>query len=184
MANSPRNNSNNNPDHSTTRPPTAFVIVGVTPGQPEVVAVRAAEFARRFDAELVCASVDPSSYAVEEGLDGSLRTMPFDPDAADPRNAEFDPALRARLARVLDGRGVAWSTRALVGDPAHALGDIAEDLDAAMIVVGSREPGVRSSLHEFFAGSVAAHLAHLQHRPVVVVPLAPVAPGSSLPWGP
>jgi nucleotide-binding universal stress UspA family protein len=40
-----------------------------------------------------------------------------------------------------------------------------------MIIVGSRRGGLRSTMHEFFGGSVAAHLAHRQPRPVVVVPL-------------
>ena len=51
-----------------------------------------------------------------------------------------------------------------------------------MIVVGSRRRGMRSGLKEFFGGSVAAQLAHRQHRPVVVVPVDPVAPGAPLPW--
>jgi nucleotide-binding universal stress UspA family protein len=40
-----------------------------------------------------------------------------------------------------------------------------------MIIVGSRRGGLRSTMHDFFGGSVAAHLAHRQPRPVVVVPL-------------
>jgi nucleotide-binding universal stress UspA family protein len=51
-----------------------------------------------------------------------------------------------------------------------------------MIVVGSRRRGVRSGLKEFFGGSVAAQLAHRQHRPVVVVPVAPVPLDTPLPW--
>jgi hypothetical protein len=37
-------------------------------------------------------------------------------------------------------------------------------------------------MQEFFGGSVAVHLAHRQHRPVVVIPLAPVAFRDELPW--
>jgi nucleotide-binding universal stress UspA family protein len=51
-----------------------------------------------------------------------------------------------------------------------------------LIIVGSRRGGVRAGLKQFLTGSVAAHLAHRQHRPVVVIPVAPVAEGKPLPW--
>ena len=57
-----------------------------------------------------------------------------------------------------------------------------EELDARYIVVGTREAGLRGSVREFFNGSVAVHLAHRQHRPVIVVPLAPIEGGEKLPW--
>jgi hypothetical protein len=37
-------------------------------------------------------------------------------------------------------------------------------------------------MREFFAGSVAVHLAHRQTRPVVVIPTSPVPQGAALPW--
>jgi len=162
--------------------PSACVIVGVVPGQPDAVVLQAAVFARKFDAELVCVSVDVDRYMIFDLGDGAMSTFPFDPDAVDPGEPEFDPVLTAHLATVLHGLGVAWSTQALAGDPAQALGDLAEARDAAMIVVGTRKATVRASIGEFFNGSVAVHLAHRQHRPVVVIPLAPVPAGRSLPW--
>jgi nucleotide-binding universal stress UspA family protein len=72
--------------------------------------------------------------------------------------------------------------RELAGDIAHALGRLAEVLGSELIVVGSRRGGLRSSMHEFFGGSVAAHLAHRQPRPLVVVPLTPSP--DALPWEP
>ena len=160
----------------------ARVIVGVIPGQPDAVALEAAVFAFHFRAELVCAYVDTSRHMVSERADGSVASVPYDPDLPELAEDEFDPNLRARLAALLDGRGVAWSTRALAGDPARALGRLAATLGATMIVVGTREPGIRGGLHEFFNGSVAVHLAHRQHRPVVVIPLAPVPFDDPLPW--
>jgi nucleotide-binding universal stress UspA family protein len=159
----------------------ARVIVGVIPGQPDAVVLAAAVFASRFRAELVCACVDTSRHMVSERADGSVTSVPYDPDLPELGEEEFDPALRAHLAAHLDGHGIAWSTRALAGDPARALGHLAETLGATMIVVGTRESGIRGSLHEFFNGSVAVHLAHRQHRPVVVVPLAPVSFDGPLP---
>ncbi|WP_051973262.1 universal stress protein [Cryobacterium sp. MLB-32] len=167
-----------------TAKPTARVIVGVIPGQPDAVVLQAATFARRFNAELVCASVDVNRYMVFDLGDGSMTSIPLDPDLVDPGEPGFEPGLLAHLTALLADVDVVWSTRSLAGDPALALGGLADTLGAAMIVVGTREATVRASLGEFFNGSVAAHLAHRQHRPVVVIPLAPVAVDEALPWEP
>jgi len=162
----------------------ACVIVGVVPGQADAVVVQAALFAARFNAELVCASVDAGQYHVYDLGDGTMTSFPYAPDAPDPAGERVDANLAAHLAALLDGAGLTWSTRALVGNPAQALGDLADTLNAAMIVVGTREATLRASLQEFINGSVAAQLAHRQHRPVVVIPLAPVPSDQPLPWDP
>lgn len=164
--------------HHGSRP----ILVGVVPGQPAVVVEQAAVFAERFAADLVCASVDSSRYTVEQRPDGAAVTMPIDPDLGDEQVAVFDPALRDSLAQILEKRDVRWSVRALAGGVAPELARLAEELDAAMIVVGTRESGLRESLREFFNGSVAVQLAHRQHRPLVVVPLNPVTTEHELPW--
>jgi nucleotide-binding universal stress UspA family protein len=165
------------------------VLVGVVPGQPTAVVAAAARFAERFGAELVCASVDVGRYTVDHQPDGTVVSNSIDADLVDDIVEQFDPALRATLAEVLDNRSVPdnhhpvrWSVRALAGGAAQELAGLADELDAAMIVVGTRKAGMRGSLHEFFNGSVAVQLAHRQHRPVVVVPLDPVGPESVLPW--
>lgn len=192
--------------------PHRTLVVGVVPGQPDAVVIQAAALAAQLDARLVCATVDRGRYVVEERPDGSIRSAPVDPDLPeadlpDVRLPELalpelplpeadaagttgraagadrvDPDLESRLGRLLDPTGVAWETRALAGDPAHALARLADTLDAAMIVVGTHSGGLRGSLRELFTGSVAAHLAHRQHRPVVVIPLAPVGFDAALPW--
>lgn len=160
----------------------APVIVGVVYDQPDAVVLGAVDFARRFGAELVCASVDRGRYTVQEREDGSVASLPIDPDLPDLSVEAFPEELQRHLATLLGGRGVRWSTRILAGDPAHALGRLADRLDAAMIVVGTREAGLRGSIQELLTGSVAAHLAHRQHRPVVVIPLDPVPVDRELPW--
>ena len=162
----------------------AYVIVGVVPGQPDTVVEQAAVFAARFNAELVCASVDASQYRVYNLGDGTMTSLPFNADSPEFAEDKFDPDLASRLAALLDGGALPWSTRALAGNPAQALGDLADTLNAAMIVVGTREATLRASLQEFINGSVAAQLAHRQHRPVVVIPLAPVPADQALPWDP
>ncbi|MET4782508.1 universal stress protein [Glaciihabitans sp. UYNi722] len=164
--------------------PTRSVVVGVTPTQPESVVLQATSFAAHFDAQLVCAWVDGGRYPVEEFPDGTVRALPFDPDLAYPVDEQFPDELAVRLKRLLGAQGAKWSTRALAGDPAQALGHLADLLDATMIVVGTRRATVRGTMQEFFNGSVAVHLAHRQRRPVVVIPLAPVGSDDSLPWEP
>ena len=158
------------------------VVVGITAGQPDAVVLAAAEVAAQFGAELICASVDPSRYVLEERPDGSMTSASFDPDSLETAEAEFDPGLREQIERVLHGRPVVWSTRALAGEPAKALGRLAGTVRAIMIIVGSREPTVRHTLRSFFVGSVAVRLAHGQQRPVVIIPLNPVPFGEELPW--
>jgi nucleotide-binding universal stress UspA family protein len=159
------------------------IVVGVTAHQPDRVVRQAARFASAFDAHLVCAHVDPGAYVVAEHPDGSVESRPVDPDAVDWNAPVFDPALAERIEGWAAEEGVTVELRELAGDIAHALGRLAEVLGSELIVVGSRRGGLRSSMHEFFGGSVAVHLAHRQPRPLVVVPLSPSADGP-LPWEP
>jgi nucleotide-binding universal stress UspA family protein len=174
------------------------LVVGVVRHQPDAVVLEAARFAARLGADLVCASVDVGRYIVQEHPDGTVTSAPVDPDLPELGEAVFDPEIEARLRELLGGPAddtgtadstedgtpprVSWSTRALVGDPAHALGRLADALDAEAIVVGTRDTGIRAGIQEFFSGSVAVHLAHRQHRPVIVIPLTPVDGEGTLPW--
>ena len=160
------------------------IVVGVMSGQPDAVVLAASEIATQFGAELICAAVDPSRYTLEELSDGSVTSASFDPDVNEPAIAEFDPGLRAQLERVLHGRPVSWSTRALAGDPAQALGHLAGTVRALLIVVGSRAPTIRHSFRSIFTGSTAVRLSQGQHRPVVIIPLDPLPFGSELPRDP
>jgi len=148
-----------------------YIVVGVTPKQPVGVLRHAARFARQFEAVLVCANVEAGSYVVAEHPDGSVESRPIDPDQPDWNTAVFDGGLAHRIRSIADQEGVRVEFRELAGDIAHALGHLAAVLDAEMIIVGSRRGGLRSSMHDFLGGSVAAHLAHRQPRPVVVVPV-------------
>ena len=158
----------------------ARILVGVNHGQSDVVLHQAVRLARALSAELVCAHVDVGRYVVEERPDGTVVSRPLDPDLPELSDTDFDPALAEHVRSVVGD--VAVTFRELAGDRAYALTRLADICGVEMIVVGSRRRGVRSGLKEFFGGSVAAQLAHRQPRPVVVVPVAPVAPGSPLPW--
>jgi len=158
------------------------LVVGVTVQQPAVVLQQAMRFARQFGAVLVCAHVDTSSYVVAEHADGSVESRPIDPDLPDWTSGPFDGQLAARIRAQAREVDVEVVFRELAGDVGHALARLAEVLDAELIVVGSRRGLFKTSVHDFFRGSVALHLAHRQPRPVVVIPLSPVPAGATLPW--
>lgn len=158
------------------------LVVGVVRPQSDTVVREAARLAERFGAELVFATVDTARYTVIENVDGSVSSLPVDPDLPETDEAVFDPQLKAHLRELLTDSPISWSVRVLAGDPAHALGRLADKVDAEAIVVGTRERGLRAGLAEFFTGSVAVHLAHRQRRPVIVIPQAPVEHEGAMPW--
>jgi nucleotide-binding universal stress UspA family protein len=151
---------------------TGPVLMGVVPGQPLAVAHRAAELAFSLNVKLICAYVDVTTYLAEEP-DGRVEARPIDPDGIDDDIEGISAGIRERLQDALNGTGVRWSFVTLSGDPARALGRLAETADASIIVVGTRERGLGARFEELLVGSVAVHLTHRQHRPVLVVPLAP-----------
>lgn len=139
---------------------TGPVLAGVVPGQPPAFVYRAAELAYTLDVKLICAYVDITSYLAEEPDDGPV-------DDVEATSA----GIRERLENTLDGTGVRWSFLTLSGDPARALGQLAESADVSVIVVGTRERALGIRLEQLLVGSVAVELTHRQHRPVLVVPL-------------
>lgn len=147
------------------------VLMGVVPGQPLAVAHRAAELAFSLGVKLVCAYVDVTTYLAEEP-DGRVEARPIDPDGIDDDIEGISASIAGHLGDALGGTGIDWSFVTLTGDPARALGRMAETIDASVIVVGTRERGLGARFEELLVGSVAVHLTHRQHRPVLVVPLA------------
>jgi nucleotide-binding universal stress UspA family protein len=151
--------------------------------QPDAVLRRAIAFAQKLKAELVIATVDPTHYEVRRNADGTVVAWDIDPDLANEEVTEqFDAEFAERVRSIVGSSGIQYTFRALAGEPARELARTADELDADAIVVGTRKPGLRTTAHEFFNGSVAVHLAHRQHRPVIVVPLDPAANGEKLPW--
>lgn len=155
------------------------IVVGVLPDQPLWVVQVAADYARAFGASLVCVAVDASRYAFQELPDGTLLTAPIDPD-----RLAFEPMFSEERLREIEDLlaplDVRWSMRELVGVAADSLRRVADETDALMIVVGTREAGLRGALRSMLTGSIAARLAHRQYRPVVVVPTAPAESDAAL----
>ena len=62
------------------------VVVGVVPGQPDLVALTAVSLARAMRSpKLYFAYVDQSRYVEEEFPDGTVRHLAIDPDGVDDR---------------------------------------------------------------------------------------------------
>jgi len=160
----------------------ATLVVGVVPRQSDAVVHEALRFAELMDAALVLATVDSTRYTTGHNPDGSVAAFSIDPDAAEVITEEADPGFAEHLSTLVEPSGVPWTLRALAGDPAHELARLAHEVGAVAIIVGTRKRGLRTSAHEFFNGSVAVHLAHRQHHPVIVIPVDPVAHDEHLPW--
>ncbi len=150
------------------------VIVGMQPGQAAHVLQEAARYATLLKAPLVVAHVDVTRFVTYEDPDGYVHSAPIDLNL-ESGVAEFEE-VEAAAAKALADSGLTWTARQLVGDPALAMKQLANKLDAQLIVVGTRKRGLGESIREFFTGSVAARLAHRQHRSVLVVPLEESVP--------
>jgi nucleotide-binding universal stress UspA family protein len=156
------------------------VIVGVVPDLPARVLKEAARYALLLRAPLLVVHVDVTRFVTYEDPDGYVHSAPIDVNIA---VGEGELArVEAQTTAILEGHGVDWSVRQLVGDPALAIKHLADDIDARLLVVGTRKRGFGESIREFFTGSVAARLAHRQHRPILVVPLGDPVPDDEEIW--
>ncbi|MCU1691468.1 MAG: universal stress protein UspA [Frankiales bacterium] len=114
--------------------------------------------AQRWGMRLVVGHVHPLSGALVPGecVQG-LR-----------EDAELDLLLRA--SAVLDASDVPWELAVTTGDPALGLQELAERVDADLVVIGTHGCGWTSALRRAVHGSVSSRLVHGEHRPVLVVP--------------
>lgn len=144
------------------------VVAGLVPGQDPRVAQEAARMADRFGVPLVIATVDAGTYVSYDDpagmMGGAAIDLAITAAAADAAQVE-----RESIAALVD-TGVDWSMRRLAGEPSQALTELADAVQASLIVVGTRKPGFGETLREFLNGSVAARLSHRQQRSVLVVP--------------
>lgn len=157
------------------------ILAAVVPGQPGRVLSQAARYARLHDAPLLVVNVDVTRFVTYEDPDGYVHTAPI--DLSDGAGRGGLDRVRRESDAVLTPLGQPYALRQVVGDPALAIKHLAEDVDARLIVIGTRNRGFGETLREFFTGSVAARLAHRQHRPVLVVPLGESAADDEPLWG-
>lgn len=158
------------------------IIVGIGRYQSDSVVTQALLFAANFHARLICVSVDVTRYVVGRSDDGTVRASPYDADSSGPIDEVIAPDVVERIRTRALAANVECEFLATAGDPTVELSKAADAASALMIVIGTRKTGFGGTVHQFFAGSVAASLAHRQHRPVVVIPLDPVGMAEPLPW--
>lgn len=119
---------------------------------------RAAELATALDAEVLVTSV----ARIVAGAATARGLGPFYPvDTADVHEAELH-----RAAEFLERAGVRHECVVTVGDPASEIVELAEDRDADLIVVGTREAGL---LERLLDPSVSHAVQRRAHRDVLVV---------------
>ncbi|MFN0282585.1 MAG: universal stress protein [Kineosporiaceae bacterium] len=87
--------------------------------------------------------------------------------AADPASDEGEHVRQLDAARqVLEEAGVEAEYLTGVGNPADALVRMADEVDADLVVVGTREPGAMARL---LGQSVSSAVARYSHRDVLIV---------------
>ena len=133
------------------------IVVGYdeTPGSQRALE-RAASLAKALGAKLVVTSVAPLMVSI--GRSGG----PIDPTDPPAKHAKELESARAYL----EGQGIEADYQAAVGEPADAIVQLAEQVDAEMIVVGTREPNL---IQRLTGQSVSRAVSHHTHRDVLIV---------------
>jgi nucleotide-binding universal stress UspA family protein len=133
------------------------IVVGFDDTEPARRALeRAADLAEAFGAKLVVTSVAPVLVGI------ARNAGPLDPvDSPEKHREQLQDARKLLEARNLKAEYVP-----AVGEPGDAIAELADDLDADLIVVGTREPGL---LERLLGQSVSERVAHHAHRDVLIV---------------
>jgi nucleotide-binding universal stress UspA family protein len=133
------------------------ILVGYdeTPGSQRALE-RAAALAKALGSKLVVTSVTP--VMINAGRSAG---------AIDPTDPPEKHAKELEAARVyLQGQGLEADYQAAVGEPADAIVQLADQVDAEMIVVGTREPNL---IQRLTGQSVSESVSHHSHRDVLIV---------------
>jgi nucleotide-binding universal stress UspA family protein len=135
------------------------IVVGYDHTDPSKHALeRASEIAKAFGAKIVVTSVAPL-------LHSSPRAAAAGP--ADPLdNLTHHEEELAEAKAVLDGQGIEVELVPAIGEPASAIVQLAEQRDADLVVVGTREVGV---IQRVLGQSVSQEIARRIHRDVLIV---------------
>lgn len=146
------------------------IVVGYDGSQPAEHALgRAATLAKLSGAKLVV--VDVTGPMPVEGTDGAFGLTPYaypysTVEATQVADNAIWHAHRSRVEAFLGERGVEAEFAGVVGQPAGELVDVAEQRNAGLIVVGTRDPGM---VERLFGGSVSAGVAKHAHCDVLIV---------------
>ncbi len=146
------------------------IVVGVIPQQNDRVVSSVKRLARALQADVVFVYADAHGYQGAAGHASSL-----DPDLVNGGFAdnEIREGLEARLGRGMEDSDSVWKLVCCRGSAGQALAQIAQEVDAELIVIGDREEGPKAVMRETVGGKVASILVRIQPRPVVIVPQHP-----------
>lgn len=103
--------------------------------------------------------------------------LPVDSDACDWEQ-QFRESLEAHAVRaraILDELGANWTYHAVHGRPPDVLADLADEVDAVMIVLGAPRGGVHSFIDTVAGQSVSHQLTRNHSRAVLLVPEPSIA---------
>ena len=133
------------------------IVVGFDDTEPARRALeRAADLAEAFGAKLVVTSVARILVGATRGAG------PIDPvDSPDKHREQLKDA-----RELLEARSIKAEYVPALGEPADAIAELADDRDADLIVIGTRDPGV---LERLLGQSVSERVAHHAHRDVLIV---------------
>lgn len=138
----------------------ANILIAVDGSEESLEAVRQAVslVQRGLRAEIALVNVQEPASLLE------LATQ--DSDAIAAAAVEAGEHLMARGAALLDEAGIGYSMEVLLGEPSTVLVDMAEQLDAHMVILGARGMG---AIESALVGSVSKAVISRCTRPVLVV---------------
>jgi len=133
------------------------IVVGYDETEPAERALdRAAELAQAFGSKVIVTSVAPVMISIGRGV-GAI-----DPTDTPAEHREELEQARAHLA----DKGIDVELQAAIGDPADTIVQLAEERNADLIVVGTREASV---LERLLGQSVSAAVSRQAHCDVLIV---------------
>jgi nucleotide-binding universal stress UspA family protein len=149
------------------------IVVGYDGTAPAEHALgRAAEYARAFTAKVVVVSVAAPQPLAEVGAPGAFGLMPYaaypagDPDQVVERDEQLWEQHRQRAQALFADADLQVDFAGVAGEPAQELVDAAEQRQAELIIVGTREPGF---LERLLGGSVSQDVARRARCDVLIV---------------
>lgn len=129
------------------------LVVGIEPGQPDIVVVTAARLAETLKAKVYFAYADPQRITEREfptALCSTAALIPTSPATRSgrPGGTSWSLPCTRRWAGTHQ-----WEFRYLAGRADRALTHLARAVDASMIVIGTRRPGSSGRVKRLLQGT-------------------------------